>query len=309
MMRKIADWLNRATGAFQLAVNREAMVLDLCMAPGAFVDCALRSNPSAKVNALTLPEDQGGYRVLLDDWTESNRLEIQFKDVTMFAAEFGIPSVPDTHPDREALRQEWPYQVEQYDLVICDGQVLRNQPKGVYGPRLEPARIISSQLYLGLKRMREGGTMIILLHRAYTPRVFRLIHMFDQFSDIKLVKSAKNHAYRSSFYLVAMNIQTYHEAFNRMISLCSTVWMRSTFEYDNEGILESVSDWAFPEQSPGKQSEIEEYGARFIDLARPIWKIQATGLFHSRFMKEERRRSTGLDTSRGPSLGSQPAEG
>lgn len=106
-----------------------------------------------------------------------------------------------------------------------------------------------------------------------------------------------------------MNIQMYHEAFNQMISLCSTIWMRSTFEYDNEGILESVSDWAFPGQSPGMQSEIEEYGARFIELARPIWKIQATGLFYSSFMKEERRRSTGLDTSRGPSLDSQPAEG
>jgi 23S rRNA U2552 (ribose-2'-O)-methylase RlmE/FtsJ len=63
MMGSIAKEMNDHTGAFNISTTTTPTVLDFCAAPGGFVKYALQINPSAKVDALSLPEQQGGHIV------------------------------------------------------------------------------------------------------------------------------------------------------------------------------------------------------------------------------------------------------
>jgi 23S rRNA U2552 (ribose-2'-O)-methylase RlmE/FtsJ len=175
MMGRIGEEMNASTGAFNLS-NTTPTVLDFCAAPGGFVKYALQINPGAKVNALTLPEQLGGLRLRIPYEPWNPRVSMEYTDVTMFAEEFGLPDILKNPESGTNLALSWPYKVDRYDLVICDGQAIRqNQVEGDY---LTPLRLTYSQLYIGLKRVTSGGTMIILMHRSSRVRTFRLIRMF-----------------------------------------------------------------------------------------------------------------------------------
>ncbi len=59
------------------------------------------------------------------------RVQILFTDITMLATEHGVDmdNIPTEHPDAAKFKPLRPYEGKQYDLVLCDGQVLRTQKR------------------------------------------------------------------------------------------------------------------------------------------------------------------------------------
>src|SRR5258707_205870 len=67
-------------------------------------------------------------------------------------------------------------------------------------------------MILALRRIRAGGTVIILLHKIEAWDTLELLYRCSRFSSVQVFKPAKKHAKRSSFYLVARTVQPHSEA-------------------------------------------------------------------------------------------------
>lgn len=175
MMRRIADEMQRKTAAFKIReptagtdreVGEQKHILDCCMAPGTYLQVALEHNPGAHALAFTLPPAVGGHSLILAE-DEARGLVIKLLDVTMLAGDMGVTpdQVPQRHPDAAAFLPPQVAPGRQFDLVLCDGQVLRtHQPhRAAYRDGLrEPRRLLLTQLILGLEHVRPGGTMILV---------------------------------------------------------------------------------------------------------------------------------------------------
>ena len=223
MTCRIGNELNTAThGAlsFNLPVPRTLAVLDLCLAPGGFTTATLTHNPRVSVHGITLPLALGGYEVRIPRWQTDTRIAaIRFLDITMLAGEMGVTVdgdgddaalVPATHPDAGRFLFERPFAGEQFDLVFCGGTVVRNHARAAYRCRTgcESVRLLTSQLVLGLGRLRPGGTLVLVMHRADAWDSVGLLRLFAGFADVVLFKLARAHARKSSFYMVARNVQS-----------------------------------------------------------------------------------------------------
>lgn len=165
MMQSIARELNDATDLFNIAHSERevASVLDWCMAPGGFLRAVLQHNHGSRCRAFSLPCADGGHEVFL---SSKEKADITFLDLNLLAADMGIKSIPPAHPEAESFlpRQVEPGEV--FDLVICDGQVLRTHKRPGHRERLESTRLVLVQLALGLEHVREGGKMVILLQKS-----------------------------------------------------------------------------------------------------------------------------------------------
>ncbi len=75
-----------------------------------------------------------------------------------------LPSQQHT-PTSEALFFERPFLGQTFDLVFCDGQVLRTHSRGEHREHGEPFRLRVSQLILALQRIDAGGTLPLIPDR------------------------------------------------------------------------------------------------------------------------------------------------
>jgi hypothetical protein len=136
-MRAIGLELDDATSALTLPTGRNSRpaILDLCMAPGGFSSAALDRNPSARLRGISLPPSQGGHEMRLNrPWFATNpsaQIYVSFRDITLLADEMGTPasSIPASHPDASSFSSDRPFLGEEFDLVFCDGQVLRTHER------------------------------------------------------------------------------------------------------------------------------------------------------------------------------------
>lgn len=277
-MQQIGDEMQARTGAFRPNNRSEdgIGILDLCMAPGGYTASALKYNPLAKAIGITLPPDKGGHKVLLD----SSRSTVHYHDITMFAREFGVDEVPCTHPGRDSFSLERPFIDQRFDIVICDGQVLRTHERPEYREPTEANRLTSSQLILALQRIRPGGTFIMLLHKIESLDTMELLYRFSQFSDIEVFKPLKKHAIRSTFYLIAKNVQPSSESARMAVGAWKKAWWNATF-----GGEQGVGAPRLEIDNIHAQGIIDSFGNKFTMLARPVWKIQAGALSRADFTK------------------------
>jgi 23S rRNA U2552 (ribose-2'-O)-methylase RlmE/FtsJ len=271
MMKAIANELHDATGVFGVRPDcATPAILDTCAAPGGFVTFALRRNPTAKVTALSLPASMGGHKMLAG----RRNLEAQFLDITMLAADMGAAKddVPGGHPEEHAFRFEPLLGDKMFDTVFCDGQVLRTHRRLEYREQREARRLSVSQLVLGMEHVKPGGSVVILMHKPEAWRTAQLMCTFSKFSEISVFKSTKHHEIRSSFYLVAKNIQPHAAAAAEALAEWKRDWRVATFGTDEEYEQTVVSS---PE-AVGKL--LEDFGEQLVTLAKPLWKIQAAAL-------------------------------
>lgn len=182
MMKSIGAELEDTTHALTQSCEsvEDAKILDLCMAPGGYTASALRYNTGAKAYGITLPRNQGGHGVLY----KSRKSTVLYLDITMLAKEFGVETIPPTHPDHGSFINDRPYLEHQFNLIFCDGQVLRKHERAEYRESVEASRLTNAQLILALQRIRPGGTLIILLHKLGSWETVELLYMFNQFSSI-----------------------------------------------------------------------------------------------------------------------------
>jgi 23S rRNA U2552 (ribose-2'-O)-methylase RlmE/FtsJ len=280
-MQKIGLEMNDATAALSLdhSTTSPKRVLDLCSAPGGYSTEILRLNPSATIDAISLPAEDGGHRVLIPFGTRDPRVQYLFTDITMLATEYGVDinEIPADHPDAGKFKRLRPYKGKEYDLVFCDGQVLRTHERESYRESCEATRLTNAQLILGLQRIKEGGTFVILLHRLDSWDSVMLVRSFCMFADIQLFKPVKAHAMVSSFYMVAKNVQLENGEVRVAVEGFRERWYKATFETDSPREVVREEDVA---------AVLEEFGPRLVELGRGIWKVQADALEKAPFMKD-----------------------
>jgi 23S rRNA U2552 (ribose-2'-O)-methylase RlmE/FtsJ len=267
------------------------------MAPGGFLAYVLRRFPTGLADAITLPQAEGGHQVLLPLGDQHFQISIVFADVTMYAGELGVQSVPQDHQEAQKLLAPWPHPKRSYDLVICDGQALRTQNVPEYRQLSEQSRLFNSQLVIALQKVRVGGTIIALLHKSHKWRTFALLQLFGKFSDIQVFKPERFHAEKSSFYLVAKNVRSQSREAAEAIDSFRRSWMRGTF--GSSSTSTGVKNRAVDEPGDGEgdgfgdQREddvgarmLQGFGEKFVRLMQPVWMAQASALDKASWMKK-----------------------
>ncbi|KAI2628638.1 hypothetical protein GGR54DRAFT_354786 [Hypoxylon sp. NC1633] len=274
MMKDIGEELHRSTNAFQIRSTR-AKILDMCMAPGGFLATALCKNPLAEALAFSLPVANGGHRVLLP---ATSNIEEKFLDITMLAEDMGIDEIPSNHPDAGHFlpRQFKPDQL--FDLVLCDGQVLRTHERASYRENREAKRLITTQLALGMEHLRPGGTMVVLLHKLERCDTASLVWKFSKFSSVRCLKPQKGHRIRSSFYMVATNIQSQHPN-----AVEATKTWKTTYEVATLGTDEEYEQ-LLRDNGEGVEEMITEFGVDLVNMGRQVWRVQADALSKASFI-------------------------
>ena len=277
-MRRIGEELHQSTNAFTIPkVHPDPpIILDMCMAPGGFLETALSMNEGSHALTFSLPVINGGHKSLLP---RHLNIEKRFLDVTMLAADMGVEEMDDDHPDAENFlpRQFKPHQL--FDLVICDGQVLRTHARAPYREKREARRLTVTQLSLGLQQLKPGGTMVCLLHKLEAWDTANLIWKFCKFSSVRLFKPKKGHAKRSSFYMVATNINSQCPEAIEAVARWKGIWRVSTFGSDEE--YQEVL-W---NGEPLVEEFLKDFGSKLVALSGDIWKVQAEALAEAPFMR------------------------
>ncbi|KAH7349226.1 hypothetical protein BKA66DRAFT_431577 [Pyrenochaeta sp. MPI-SDFR-AT-0127] len=236
MMFQIGDELHNTTSALRpaSALDRHLSVLDLCMAPGGFTASILKVNCNARVYGISLPVSQGGHEILLPRWQGDPRIQVSFLDITMLSAEMDVTNIPSEHPDATNFLSYRPFHGKTFDLIFCDGQVLRMHSRAEYREKREAWRLLTSQLVLALQRVKKDGTIVALLHKLDAWDTVALLHTLSKFSSLRLFKPRKKHAIRSSFYVVAERMQPESLCFLTAIATWKKEWYTATFGSDAE---------------------------------------------------------------------------
>jgi hypothetical protein len=106
MIKQITEEMQAKTSALtpgDLGIQ-PFQVLDLCMAPGGFTWGTLEYNPDAIAYGITIPPEIGGYKT----WFTLSAEHVKYMDITMLASEFGIGTIPTSHPDHSLFLAERP---------------------------------------------------------------------------------------------------------------------------------------------------------------------------------------------------------
>ena len=277
-MKTIGQEMHRSTGALaipKMAANSPT-ILDMCMAPGGFLATTLNLNPGAGALGFSLPTSEGGHKVLLP---RDPNVTLKFLDVTMLAADMGVIDIPAEHPEAKNLLPQQFNPGQLFDLVLCDGQVLRTHVRAAHREMREARRLIVTQLAIGLEHVKVGGTMIVLLHKVEAWDTVSLLYRFNKFSLVKLFKPTRHHAKRSSFYMIATNIQSQHCEAVLAVEGWKREWKVATFGTDEE----------YKKALRGACLDTEvlgEFGSELVRLGREVWGIQARALEKAPFIKK-----------------------
>ena len=280
---RIGDEL-RSAGAFAIQdpLEPNPTSLHLCIAPGGYTWHLLEAYPEATVKGITLPPHLGGHPMCLDHGDKDPRVQVKFMDLTMLAEEFGtsMSEIPKDHPDAKKFSSDRPFVGETFDLVICDGQILRTHFREEYRQNREVLRLNVAQLILGLTRIKRGGTFVMLLHKADAFDNIELLKIFNTIAKIKLFKPQCAHSPRSSFYLIARDVDPTHPKAQKSIQQWKEDWKNATTAgEEGTGVNKEM-----PTEDHVK-AVLEEFGPRLIELAKEIWLVQKNALAKASYTK------------------------
>ncbi|PSR76775.1 hypothetical protein BD289DRAFT_495296 [Coniella lustricola] len=326
MMQLAADKLQRATNIFTLVptdARRPPTVLGFGFAPGGFLQKILLENVHVLIWGITLPESLGGIPVLISDFpcpqhqspfhrgggstgfvAHPIRLQVIAADITMMAADLGMlpDEIPASHPDAIAhnflLRRQLP-PLQRFDLVTCEAGVLRPHHAvhaGAHREHGEHIRLRAAQLALAVARVKPGGSMIVLMHKAESSDSVRMLWLFSQFCRVRLFKPDGPHHYKSSFYMVATDVQSQSEPALKAVKRWVAEWKMATF-----GSVDKCLD-KMKKEAIGVEELLQVFGHEWVRLGNEVWETQLQGLRMKSFTKNANRGGhSGLDRGRGES--------
>lgn len=276
MMRSVADKMETATGIFTLPGPRPT-ILAFGFAPGGFVQKALKLNPTAQATGITLSDKLCGIPVLVKD----KRLTFYPADITLMAGDMGMfpDEIPPDHPDAKNFLPKLIRPRATFDLVTAEGGVLRPHQAllGSHREVREAHRLKVSQLALAVSRVKKGGRMIMLLHKPETWNSLTLFYTFSKFAKIQLFKPSQQHQYKSSFYMLAFDVQSQSEAARTAVQQWTREWKVATFGTDEEyeGVVR--------EHALDVDEVLKEFGPKWLELSKQVWEIQRDGLKEKSF--------------------------
>ena len=92
----------------------------------------------------------------------------------------------------------------------------------------------------------------MLLHKIEAWDTTELLYLFSRSSSIKVFKPRTKHAIRSSFYLIARNVQQNSDAAKLAVAMWKPAWWHATFGGENgtgerevtadEGYVQNILD-------------------------------------------------------------------
>ncbi|KAI1760170.1 hypothetical protein GGR53DRAFT_526380 [Hypoxylon sp. FL1150] len=277
LMKKIGEELHHFTHAFVIlrSDSTPPQILDMCMAPGGFLATAMRKNPGAQAMTFSLPVSDGGHKVFIP---KSPAILEKYCDITMLAKDMGSDEIPADHPDADRFLPGQFKHDDLFDLVLCDGHVLRTHAREQYRDQREARRLTTTQLALGVEHLRPGGTIVVLLHKMEKCDTVALLQTFSKFSSVRCFKPQKGHRIRSSFYMVATNIQSQHPNAVQAINTWKAAWKIATFGTDEE--------YKQLLQDEGKvvEESLADFGTELVNMGRRVWRIQSEALSKAPFM-------------------------
>ena len=292
LMERIGTEMQDTTGV--MSIPDPGQILDLCMAPGGYSASALKFNPRASVSGATLPEKLGGHKLFVRDGFRRAAVRVWQGDLTSVVGDMGIDDdggIPEEHPDFGKFQEEEVWAGEQFDLVFCDGQVLRNhsQDMAEHRQRCEARRLTCSQLLIALRHVKVGGSIVILLHKIDSWDTVLTLRAFDRFASIALFKPLAAHKARGSFYLIAKNVQPHHQDALVAIQDWTKAWKDATFHaFSGEGREDIFPGNGNESTALGRYvtKVMGEFGERLVTLGKNPWKVQEEAIRESAWFKE-----------------------
>ncbi|KDN45710.1 hypothetical protein RSAG8_04794, partial [Rhizoctonia solani AG-8 WAC10335] len=131
--------------------------IDLGCFPGGYSTYILQKCPSATGLGISLPYEEGGHGLAIPA-NLLPRMELRTADLTKFDI---APSIPKPQAPFTQLGP-LPFDPNGFDLVVCDGHSLRNNPDNIDRP-WNWTRLLISQLLIGLRAVSAGGTIFLKL--------------------------------------------------------------------------------------------------------------------------------------------------
>ena len=113
----------------------------------------------------------------------------------------------------------------------------------------------------------------MLLHKIDSWGSAIILYTFSKFSKVQVFKPARKHSARSSFYMIAKDVQPEHEDAKRAVLEWRDVWWKTTFGgEDGTGEKKEEPDNDFVSRV------LDEFGGKIIELGRHVWRSQADAL-------------------------------
>lgn len=302
MMLGFANEIQDGTGVFtsvrpknpRSVLRKPVRCLDTSAAPGALAQYFLRQNPRATVDGLSLPVESGGYPMLLECANkilgvrprpqDKDTVNITWTDITLHP--LFLPQgkeYPEEFPDKPAFDNNPPLPPHLqfppskpsdrvYDIVLTSSRYLRRCVHAQLRP-WEAGRLQVSQLILGLSFVKPGGSMLIVLHNLESWNTFATVYNLSRIANITLYKPEKCHAIRSSFHLIATNVQPELEVCKVWVEKLKQAWYTMTF-----GGEEGLGSLVEVGEGLNVDTILDEWGEEFVVLGQNVWKRQLDAL-------------------------------
>lgn len=106
--------------------------------------------------------------------------------------------------------------------------------------------------------------MVVLLHRLEGLITLEHLYLFRQFSSVQLFKPPIAHSKRSSFYMVATNVQVEHPGAVKAVESWKHLWKIASFSGQEEykKLVNKDSSWA--------EGIVNDFGPDLIQLGNSL---------------------------------------
>lgn len=247
-----------------LELSGNLKVLDLCMAPGGFAGTMLNRAQGSQVCGVSLPVDIGGHPLCIDNW-ENRDVQVHWLDITMLSTEMGLDNIPPDHPEASKFMTLRPYLGQSFALVFCDGNALRIHDRLAYRERKERHRLLTSQLVLAFQRIQDGGTLVCRFHRIEGIDTAGILELFGAFSSVQVFKPRRIHGARSSFYMIAKDMQPQHLRAVDAVKKWKQEWAEATLDTEEREARPAINN-TDPARIEKAKAIVEGFGTALIKL-------------------------------------------
>jgi hypothetical protein len=222
-------------------------------------------------------------------------MELRTADLTNFDL------APSIHKPETPFTQlgPLPFELNNFDLVVCDGHSLRNNPDNADRP-WNWTRLLISQLLMGLRAVSAGGTIFIKLSHPEKALGARILLALSRIARSVRTVKPQLHAIRGTFYVIAQQISTSSASYRGLVEALERLWYIMSFEgeagygraitWEEEN---TIMDWEEVVSNRGLD-ELARFGIE-------VWRVQCNALrkmLHARGIGVEQDQSSPAADSR-----------
>ncbi|KAF2432649.1 hypothetical protein EJ08DRAFT_126011 [Tothia fuscella] len=244
------------------------------------------------------------------------KVKLRFTNVTNLIDEFVDEKNPVQGPvPKKFERGNDMFTEHKFDLVIGDGHIIdgpsekdkknteitKPKPKIYDLPEdIEYYRLTAAEVVIGLSRIAHGGTFVLvpMAHESNAWETFKLITALMQFSTVTFFKPENLHQAKSSFYIIAKNVQSESSECKELVERWKRIWRWATFygpnnQDINTNILQAVEN---DNKKGDVAKELATNGPIVRDCVLGIMLTQMNGL-HSKYMRALKKMAGGTEDS------------